>query len=204
MAAKFWDGHGVAPGKIICLGRNYVAHINELNNDTPDAMMFFMKPSSAANAVLNASHQGEDVHFEAELCFSVENQKITGVGFGLDLTKRTAQSALKKAGLPWERAKAFTASAVFSGFVSAPDDLTSLSFELEVDGKIVQAADYELMIYKPADIVVEADEAFGLLDGDILMTGTPEGVGALRAGSHYVGRIFVAGDIVVEASWTAE
>lgn len=196
-----WNGQGVDLGKIICVGRNYVAHIEELGNEVPDNMVLFMKPASAVSDTLYCSHDGGDVHFEAELCFIVKNQKLAGVGFGLDLTKREVQSALKAKGLPWERAKAFAGSVVFSDFVDVPDDLTTLSFDLCVDGVQVQFGDSALMMYKPGEILAEVAGVFGLEDGDIIMTGTPKGVGALRPHARYTGRVQIDGKTVCEASW---
>lgn len=204
MVQVLWNGQGVALGKIVCVGRNYVEHIEELGNDTPDEMMLFMKPVTAVSEDLFATNGGEAVHFEAELCFIVKDGKLAGVGFGLDLTKRTLQTALKANGLPWERSKAFANSVVFSDFVDVPDDLMSLSFDLAVDGAQVQFGDPALMMYKPLEILAEVGLGLGLNDGDIIMTGTPKGVDALRSGARYTGRVLIAGEVVCEASWTAQ
>ena len=96
------------PSKIVCVGRNYAEHIAELNNETPTSMVLFVKPNSAISQQLHAEHNGEALHYETELCFLIKNKQLAGVGLGLDLTKRSLQSALKEKGLPWERAKAAT------------------------------------------------------------------------------------------------
>jgi 2-keto-4-pentenoate hydratase/2-oxohepta-3-ene-1,7-dioic acid hydratase in catechol pathway len=188
------------PSKIVCIGRNYVEHIQELGNEVPDDMVVFIKPNSAISTQLEAFHQ-EAVHYEAELCFMVENGRLSAVGLGLDLTKRGLQNTLKAKGLPWERAKAFDGSAVFSDFIALDalgdddsargsdngtkaDDL-AWCFEFENDGVIVQWGYSELMMYSPQSIVVALSDFISLEEGDIIMTGTPKGVGALKAGSHY-------------------
>ena len=99
------------PTKVLCVGRNYVDHIEELNNAIPDAMVVFNKPCTSVTSSLSSFHQ-EALHYEAEICFIVENGQYSAVGLGLDLTKRELQSSLKAKGLPWERAKAFDGSAV--------------------------------------------------------------------------------------------
>ena len=112
-----------------------------------------------------------------------------GVGFGLDLTKRETQTKLKAAGLPWERSKAFTGSAIFSEFVTAPDTLTQLGVELRVDDVLRQKGDVSLMLYPPEVMLAELRHFLILEDFDIVMTGTPVGVGAVRAGERFHGRV---------------
>ena len=106
----------ISPSKVLCIGRNYVEHIKELNNAIPEQMVVFNKPNTSITTTLTSFHQ-ESLHYETEICFLVENGKYSAVGLGLDLTKRELQSKLKAKGLPWERAKAFDGSAVFSRFV---------------------------------------------------------------------------------------
>jgi 2-keto-4-pentenoate hydratase/2-oxohepta-3-ene-1,7-dioic acid hydratase in catechol pathway len=188
------------PSKIVCIGRNYVEHIQELGNEVPDDMVVFIKPNSAISTQLTAFHQ-ETVHYEAELCFMVNNGKLSAVGLGLDLTKRSLQNTLKTKGLPWERAKAFDGSALFSDFIdldalgdsnsarvsdnSTKADNLAWCFEFEIDGVIVQWGYSELMMYSPQLIIDALTDFVSLEEGDIIMTGTPKGVGALKAGSHY-------------------
>lgn len=200
----------VYPSKIVCVGRNYVAHINELNNDMPDEPVIFMKPNSAIGESLKR-HKKDEIHFEAELCFSIQNNQLFAVGLGLDLTKRSVQTKLKEKGLPWEKAKAFDGSAVFSDFMPLDDarfakcELDSLSFTLHIDGVLAQAGDYALMLYKPKDLVEHISESFSLLDGDIVMTGTPSGVGKVEAGSIYKVALFAQDKQtpILSAQWRA-
>ncbi|MDW3642689.1 fumarylacetoacetate hydrolase family protein, partial [Vibrio sp. 1291-1] len=103
----------VEVGKVLCVGRNYVEHIHELDNAIPEQMVVFNKPSTSVSTILRSFHQ-EPLHYEAEICFLIKDGQYAAVGLGLDLTKRGLQSSLKKQGLPWERAKAFDGSAVFS------------------------------------------------------------------------------------------
>ncbi len=117
--------------KIVCVGRNYVEHIEELGNETPESIVLFNKPNSAISDEL--FYFSEDTRFEGEICFLIENKKINRVGFGLDLTKANIQSYLKSKGLPWERAKSFDGSAVFSEFVEFNGNLESLKMELFIN-----------------------------------------------------------------------
>ncbi|MBL1421941.1 MAG: fumarylacetoacetate hydrolase family protein [Alphaproteobacteria bacterium] len=184
-------GVSVTPSKIICIGRNYVDHIKELNSETPDDMAVFIKPNSAITEVLNAVHI-EPLHFEAELCFLIKDGKYSAVAIGLDLTKRALQSKLKKQGLPWERSKAFDGSAVFSDFVAFDGVVDDLNFSLDIEGKNIQTGNVELMIYKPDVILSELKKFLTLEDGDIVMTGTPAGVGMVKAGQKFEARLFNA------------
>ena len=138
----------ITPSKVVCIGRNYVAHIKELNNEMPSQAVIFVKPNSAlANEIY--SQEKQSIHYESELSFIIKSGKISSVGFGLDLTKREVQSQLKQQGLPWERAKAFDKSAVFSEFVSFHSEIKQLSLRLIINDKLRQQASFDLMIYKP-------------------------------------------------------
>jgi 2-keto-4-pentenoate hydratase/2-oxohepta-3-ene-1,7-dioic acid hydratase in catechol pathway len=192
------------PSKIVCIGRNYLEHIKELGNETPDQMVIFNKPNSAISAKLHATH-GEALHYEGEICFMVRDNKLHALGFGLDLTRRELQSKLKAKGLPWERAKAFDGAACFSDFVTLGDiELASLSLQLEINGELRQDGGYNLMMHKPAQILAGIQEFMQLEDGDIIMTGTPKGVGQVKAGDHFVGRIISDGQILVSQAWRVE
>ncbi len=196
-------GEAVSPSKILCVGRNYVAHIQELGNEIPEDMVVFFKPNSALTTTLNSIHK-EALHYEGEIAFVVKDSRLAAVGFGLDLTKRELQSGLKTKGLPWERAKAFNGAALFSDFVSLPESLDDLTLELRVDGDVRQAGGVQLMMYKPDVILRELKLFTTLEDGDIIMTGTPAGVGAVLSGEIFEGQILSAGKSLVSASWTAE
>ena len=129
--------------------------------------------------------------------------KLDAVGFGLDLTKRALQSTLKAKGLPWERAKAFDGAALFSAFVTLPKDIEDLSLQLNVDGEQRQAGGISLMIYTPVQIIRELESFTTLEDGDIIMTGTPAGVGEFKAGQGFEGEVLLAGKTLVSATWIA-
>ncbi|SET07560.1 fumarylacetoacetate hydrolase family protein [Thalassotalea agarivorans] len=191
-----------SPAKVVCIGRNYVAHIEELGNEVPDQMVVFMKPNSAISSVLQSFHQ-ETLHYEGEICLMIEHGKFGYVGFGLDLTKRGLQSKLKQKGLPWERAKAFDGAAVLSDFV-AIDSVEGLRLELWIDGELIQSGGIELMMYKPDDIIEELGSFTSLTDGDVVMTGTPAGVGEVAKGAVFEGKIFQHDTLLVSHLWTAE
>lgn len=198
-----FEGKEVYPSKIVCVGRNYVAHIQELNNEIPTEPVIFLKPnSSITHDIWN--HEYDDIHYEGEISFLVESGKLVGVGFGIDLTKRDMQSELKKKGLPWERAKAFDRSAVFSSFVSITNDVEDLRMELHINGKLRQDAGCCLMLNKPASLVNEINTFLSLEDGDIVMTGTPSGVGIVNDGDKFIGRIFSKNKLLVEDSWIVQ
>lgn len=193
------DNKYITPSKVICIGRNYVEHIKELNNETPDSMVIFNKPNSAiSNELLYFS---EDTRFEAEISFLIKNNKIDGVGFGLDLTKANIQDKLKLSKLPWERAKSFDKSAVFGNFVKVEDDISELKLELFINKKLTQLATIDLMIYKPLEIIEEIKSFMTLEDGDIIMTGTPKGVGTYKSNDIFVAKLYNKGKLINEYEW---
>lgn len=175
----------IVPTKILCIGRNYVEHIHELGNEIPEDMVVFLKPNSAISTVLYSEHQGETLHYETELCFMFQNGRFSSVAVGLDLTKRDLQTKLKAKGLPWERAKAFDGAALFSPFVAIDDAEAQLHFTLSINNNLVQEGHIDLMIYKPQTILSELQAFISLDEGDIVMTGTPKGVGSIPAKSVF-------------------
>ena len=195
-----YNNENITPSKVICIGRNYVEHIKELNNETPDTMVVFNKPNSAISNKLEFI--SKDTRFEGEICFLIKDGKIDGVGFGLDLTKADTQSILKAKGLPWERAKAFDNSAVFGEFVSFNGDIKTLRLELFINDKLIQFANYDLMIYKPKDMIDEIQSFMTIEDGDIIMTGTPKGVANYKVGDKFIGKIFSNDTLLIESSWS--
>lgn len=197
------NGSTLQPSKILCVGRNYRAHIEELDNEIPDSMVVFSKPNSAISDTLHSDIDNQPLHYESELAFTVKAGNLHAVGFGLDLTKRGLQSELKAKGLPWERAKAFDGAALFSAFVTLPNGIEGLSLRLDVDGKPRQTGDTSLMIYTPVQIIRELKTFITLEDGDIIMTGTPAGVGAIAAGEYFEGEVLFGGKPLVSAGWTA-
>lgn len=194
----------VVVNKIICVGRNYTAHIEELGNAVPDKMVLFMKPNTAISSTLQATHLGDAIHFETEICFLIKNNQYAAVSVGLDLTKREVQTKLKNAGLPWERAKAFCGAALFAPFVELPADIGSLSLQLEIDGKTQQQGGVSMMIYPPAMILDECSQHFSLSDNDIIMTGTPEGVGKLVSGQTLIAKLFTDNRLLTEVTWQVQ
>ncbi|EOU2463457.1 2-keto-4-pentenoate hydratase [Vibrio cidicii] len=191
------------PSKVLCVGRNYVEHIKELDNALPEQMVLFHKPATSVTSSLSSFHQ-EPLHYEAEICFVVEDGQYTGVGIGLDLTKREMQSYLKGKGLPWERAKAFDGSAVMSRFVSlAGLDVGDLNLELFINCVRVQKGHVNQMLYSPQAILAELKGYVTLQDGDIVMTGTPQGVGVVHKGDVFLGRLKCGEHTLIEIEWLA-
>ncbi|HGH6024441.1 TPA: fumarylacetoacetate hydrolase family protein [Vibrio mimicus] len=191
-------------GKVLCVGRNYVEHIQELQNSIPEQMVLFHKPSSAVTSNLRSFHQ-EPLHYEAEICFVVEKGQYVGVGIGLDLTKRQMQSYLKSKGLPWERAKAFDGAAVLSRFVPLEGlDVTDLNLELLINCVRVQKGHVKQMLYSPQTVLQELKSHLTLEDGDVVMTGTPQGVGEVHQGDLFVGRLKCGEHTLIEVEWLAE
>jgi 2-keto-4-pentenoate hydratase/2-oxohepta-3-ene-1,7-dioic acid hydratase in catechol pathway len=192
----------VFPSKIVCVGRNYVEHIAELNNQTPDEPLFFLKPNSAISETLASFHQ-EPLHYEGELSFLYEDGRFSAVAFGLDLTKRTLQNKLQDQGLAWERCKAFDGAALFSPFVEIDQVSPDLTLELRINGQIAQAGGVALMIYKPAQILADLLTFMSLENGDVVMTGTPRGVGVIHAGDVFHGTVLDQGAPLTAAEWVA-
>ncbi len=194
------DSQKVEPSKVVCIARNYVAHIEELKNEVPDEMSIFIKPNSSITDELSIPPFGE-CHYEGEITFLIKNNKFAGVGFGLDLTLRDIQSKLKSKGLPWEKAKAFDRAAVFSKFIPFEGDVNKLGIELYINGELKQKGDVNLMIYKPQEIFEEAKKYFTFFDYDLLMSGTPKGVGTYKKGDIFSGKVLYDNDIIVEKDW---
>lgn len=188
----------IFPSKVVCIGRNYVDHIKELNNETPDSMVFFFKPNSSISKNLIFPKGNKSCHYEAEISFLIEENKVSAVAFGLDLTLREVQSKLKEKGLPWERAKAFNNSAVFSDFKSFNGELEELSVELYINDELKQKGGVDLMINKPQEIIDKLLSFSSFEDGDILMTGTPQGVGEFNIGDIFLGKILYKNETIVE------
>jgi len=179
--------------KIICIGRNYVAHARELNNEVPDTPVFFMKPDSAlvtANRPFFYPEFSKDVHHELEVVIrinrlgrSIEEQYAdryyNELALGVDFTARDLQAEQKKKGLPWEIAKGFDYSAPISEFfpVEKYGDIHNLSFRLDLNGKTVQDGNTSLMIFSFEKIIAYVSRFMTLKTGDLIYTGTPAGVG---------------------------
>lgn len=188
--------------KVVCIGRNYVEHIEELGNEIPSSMVVFNKPNSAISETLY--YFSEHCRFEGEICFLIRGNKIDAVGFGLDLTHADIQNHLKSKGLPWERAKAFDNSAVLSDFVEICEDPSTLEMKLYVNDVLVQFATYDLMMYKPHTMLSEIQSFMTLEDNDIIMSGTPKGVGTYAVGDRFVGQVFSGETLLIEKEWLVE
>ena len=193
----------ITPSKLLCIGRNYVAHINELNNTIPEQMVVFNKPNSCITSTLSSFHQ-ERLHYEVEICFLIEKEQLSAVAIGFDLTKRDLQFELKSKGLPWERAKAFDGSAVFSRFIPLDGiDINQLQIELFINSMRVQCGQVNQMIYSPETILADLKSYTQLYDGDVIMTGTPQGVGEIHMGDIFLSRLKLDGKTLIEAEWVA-
>lgn len=188
--------------KVVCIGRNYVEHIEELGNEIPSSMVVFNKPNSAITETLY--YFSEHCRFEGELCFLIRNSKIDAIGFGLDLTHADIQNHLKSKGLPWERAKAFDHSAVLSEFIPFKHDITTLGMKLYINNELVQFATYDLMMYKPDTMLSEIQSFMTLEDNDIIMSGTPKGVGTYKLGDRFVGQVYAGDELLLEKEWIVE
>lgn len=188
--------------KIICIARNYTEHIKELNNEIPENPVFFMKPDSAVllkNRDFYIPEFSQDVHYEVEIILKISKvgkyiqpefakNYFEEISLGIDFTARDLQSKLKEKGHPWEIAKAFDGSAIIGEFhPKAEFDLHQINFELTKNGKIVQKGNSQQMIHGIDQIIAEASKYFTLKKGDIIMTGTPAGVGKVQENDHLVG-----------------
>jgi 2-keto-4-pentenoate hydratase/2-oxohepta-3-ene-1,7-dioic acid hydratase in catechol pathway len=186
--------------KILCIGRNYAAHIQELKNEVPAEPVFFLKPDTALlrnNEAFYIPDFSKDVHHEVEIVLKISKRGkhipekfapdyFNEIGVGIDFTARDLQSKLKEKGLPWEKAKAFDGSAPVSSFVSKAEfaDLNNLDFSLQVNDTQVQKGNTSLMLHNFNKIIAELSKYFTLNQGDLIFTGTPEGVAAVKAGDR--------------------
>lgn len=185
--------------KVICVGRNYVEHAKELNNPVPTEPILFLKPSTAVSAFeepIAVSQSPHAIHYELEVAILIGQElkqantqqasaAIDGIGLALDLTKRELQQELAKQGKPWEIAKAFDTSCPVSTFIDNNKlDLGQLDFELLIDGEVKQQANTSMMITPILELLCYASQHFTLLPGDLVLTGTPKGVGQLLPGMH--------------------
>ncbi|NOR74149.1 MAG: 2-hydroxyhepta-2,4-diene-1,7-dioate isomerase [Draconibacterium sp.] len=190
--------------KIVCIGRNYVAHIKELQNEMPEEPVVFMKPDSALlrnNDPFYIPNWTNDVHHEIELVIKINrlgkniekqfaHRYFDEIGLGIDFTARDIQNKLKEKGLPWEKAKAFDKAAVLSNTFIAKSDLGNLNaipFNLDINGVRVQTGNSELMMFDFENIITHVSKYVTLKMGDLIYTGTPAGVGAVKIGDHLEG-----------------
>ena len=180
--------------RVFCVGRNYADHIREMGGDTDRSEpVFFAK--SAATLVESGERVAyppntRDMHYEVELVAAVGPDGIWGYGVGIDLTRRDLQSAAKRSGSPWDRAKNFPDSAPCSAITPAGDvDLSAARIVLRKNGEIMQAGKLSDMIWSVAEIQARLSADMGLGAGDLIFTGTPAGVGPVVVGDELEGGI---------------
>lgn len=202
--------------KILCIGRNYVAHARELENEIPTEPVIFSKPDSSIlrnNTAFFLPSFSNDVHHEIELVVKISrlgkkiapqfaNRYYEEIGLGIDFTARDLQSKLKKKGLPWDLAKGFDGSAPLGDFLNKTDlpATDNIEFHLEKNGEIVQKGNSGLMIFSIDHLIAHLSNYFTLKTGDLIFTGTPAGVGPVKPNDHLQG--FIQGkkclDIIVK------
>lgn len=185
--------------KVVCVGRNYAEHAAELNNPVPTEPLLFIKPPSAITeleAGITLPEVAEPVHYETELALLIgrrvrhagpeeAGQAIAGLGLALDLTLRQTQSRLKEHGHPWEIAKAFDGACPLSAFVPREQfpETWRFQFSLRINGETRQRGDTADMLKPIPELVAYMSRHFTLEPGDVVLTGTPAGVGILEPGS---------------------
>ena len=186
--------------KIICIGRNYVNHAKELNNEVPKEPVFFMKPETALlrnNDSFYLPDFSDQIHYELELVVKINkvgkhietqfaNRYYEQIGLGIDFTARDIQNELKKKGLPWEKAKAFDFSApICKEFINKNElKLNNIDFRLLINGKTVQNGNSKDMIFSFDQIISDVSNYITFKIGDLIYTGTPAGVGKVNIGDR--------------------
>lgn len=211
-------------GKVVCVGRNYAAHAKELNNPIPSEPILFIKPASSAvpfapNVSLPAD-QGS-VHYELEIAILIGHtlknadaqqvaESIAGIGLGLDLTLRDVQAKLKEKGHPWELAKSFDGACPLTEFVSVAlltkDDRQSidskLGLKLEKNGQLQQQGSSADMLFSILPLIAHMSKHFSLQPGDVILTGTPAGVGPLNVGDVLLGELSLNDKVLLSSETT--
>lgn len=191
--------------KIICVGRNYSDHIQELKNETPAEPVLFLKPDTSIllkKQPFFIPEFSKDVHHEVELLVRINrigkhidrkfaHKYYDEIGLGIDFTARDLQAELKKNGLPWEKAKAFDGAAVVGKFLNKEEikEIDNLEFSLEVNDKVAQKGNTAQMIWKIDGLIEYISQYFTLKIGDIIFTGTPSGVGRVEPEDRLTGYI---------------
>lgn len=191
--------------KIICVGRNYFDHINELKNEKPDSPLLFLKPETSIiqkKQPFFIPNFSNDVQYEVEVLIKINrlgkaispkfsHKYYDEIGLGIDFTARDLQNKLKKDSLPWEKSKSFDGSALIGNWINKKniDDLNNLDFSLTKNGDIVQKGNTSEMIWKIDELISKISKFFTLKIGDIIFTGTPSGVGRVNENDNLVGYI---------------
>ncbi len=178
--------------KIICIGRNYVKHIEELENEKPESPVVFLKPDSAIlpkKMPFFIPSFSNEIHYEVEVLVKITkvgkhiaskfaHKYYDTIGLGIDFTARDVQASCKEKGLPWEKAKAFDGSAIIGEFYPKEEfDLENLSFQLKKNEMVVQDGNTTSMLWKIDELISYVSQYFTLKKGDVIFTGTPAGVG---------------------------
>ena len=190
--------------KIICIGRNYATHIEELENEKPESPIIFLKPDSAILPRKNPFFIppfSNEVHYEVEVLVKINkvgkhiaakfaHKYYDEIGLGIDFTARDVQAKCKEKGLPWEKAKAFDGSAVVGEFYAKENfDLENLQFQLIKNEEIVQDCNTNAMLWKVDELISYVSQYFTLKKGDVIYTGTPAGVGKVSANDVLIGKL---------------
>jgi len=190
--------------KIICIGRNYAKHIEELANEKPENPVVFLKPDSAIlpkKMPFFIPPFSDDIHYEVEVLVKINkvgkyidkkfaHKYYDEIGLGIDFTARDIQAQCKAKGLPWEKAKAFDGSAVMSDFYPKEHyNLENLSFQLLKNEEVVQDGNTQAMLWKIDELISYVSQYFTLKKGDVIFTGTPAGVGKVIENDILVGKI---------------
>ena len=189
--------------KLICIGRNYTAHIEELANERPEEPVVFMKPDSAVlprEQDFYIPEFSNDIHYEVEVLVKIKkvgkhiSEKFAHtyydeIGLGIDFTARDLQTKLKEKGLPWEKAKGFDGAAVIGKWLPKESlgDTNNINFSLLKNGEEVQKSNTGLMLWKIDELISYVSTFFMLKKGDIIFTGTPSGVGKIQANDYLSG-----------------
>ncbi|MEQ1159831.1 fumarylacetoacetate hydrolase family protein [Acinetobacter calcoaceticus] len=189
------------PSKIVCVGRSYADHVKELNNAMPDRPILFIKPPSSLiglNDGILWNPAWGSCHFECELVLRIDQplkdetdpekalKAIGAVTLGLDLTMRDLQNDLKTKGHPWERAKAFDGACVLADWVDLSEitDWQETKFTFHINDELRQDGNTALLMFTIGDLLVDINQVFSLEPGDVIMTGSPAGVGPLHSGDQ--------------------
>lgn len=210
------NGRDIPVGKVVCIGRNYAEHIKELGNQTPEKPVIFIKPASAivpSGGTVIIPDYSEDCHHEIELAVLIGKEAkgvtaeealshVSGYAVALDLTLRDVQNVQKSKGLPWEIAKAFDTSCPLSDFVSANriKDPQALQLKLVVNGEVRQDGNTSDMMRTTAELIAAVSAYFTLEEGDIVLTGTPSGVGRICSGDQLEATIEGVGTLKVSVA----
>jgi 2-keto-4-pentenoate hydratase/2-oxohepta-3-ene-1,7-dioic acid hydratase in catechol pathway len=189
--------------KIICIGRNYTAHIEELQNEKPTDPVVFIKPDTAVLPKEQDFYIPEfsnDIHYEVELLVKIKkvgkhidpkfaHKYYDEIGLGIDFTARDVQSQLKAKGLPWEKAKGFDGAAVIGKWMPKENfgAIDQLNFRLEKNETVVQQGNTALMLWKTDELIAYVSQFFMLKKGDVIFTGTPAGVGKVEPNDYLAG-----------------